>query len=54
MKDLRRFYHFDLEVSKKTDLIPKNYSVMSSEFDPENDFMYVFARMDESKKGELV
>lgn len=53
VKDLRRFYHFDIDAKNKLLLIPKNYSVMSSEYDPENDFMYVFARIDSNENGEM-
>ena len=53
VKDLRRIYHFDLNAQEKTALIPKNYSVMSSEFDPENDFMYLFARIDANENGQM-
>lgn len=53
VKDLRRFYYFDIDAENKSPLIPKNYSVMSSEYDPENDFMYVFARIDENENGQM-
>ena len=53
VKDLRRFYHIDLDAKEKFNLIPKNYSVLSSEYDPDNDFMYVFARIDENKNGQM-
>jgi len=53
VRDLRRLYKFDIDAKEKTLLIPKNYSVMSSEYDPENDFMYVFARIDENKNGQM-
>ncbi len=43
VKDLRKFYYFDIEGKNKKNLIPANYSVMSSEYDSANDFMYVFA-----------
>ena len=52
-KDLRRFYHFNINAKNKSLLIPNNYSVMSSEYDPENDFMYVFARVDHNKNGQM-
>ncbi len=51
-KDLRRFYVFDLEGENKEILVPLNYSVVSSEYDCANDFMYVFAQLDENKNGE--
>ena len=53
VKDLRRFYHFDIDAKNKLLLVPKDYSVMSSEYDPENDFMYVFARIDRNENGEM-
>lgn len=49
--DLRRFYHFDLDAKQKTLLIPSNYSVISSEYDSENDLMYIFAGIDENENG---
>jgi hypothetical protein len=51
-KDLRRFYLFDLNGGNKENLVPLNYSVISSEYDCENDFMYVFAQLDENKNGQ--
>ena len=50
--DLRRFYHFDIEGQNKTPLVPLNYSVISSEYDPENDRMYIFAKMDKNANGK--
>lgn len=51
-RDLRRFYHFDLEGKKRTQLIPPNYSVVSSEYDPANDAMFVFASLDANSNGK--
>ncbi|MEN7550033.1 hypothetical protein AAG747_19070 [Rapidithrix thailandica] len=53
VKDLRRFYHFDINGQNKKALIPKEYSVMSSEYDPANDFMYVFAKKDKNENGQI-
>lgn len=50
--DLRRLYHLDLEAKTKTPLVPLNYSVKSSTYDPANDFMYVFADLDENNNGQ--
>ena len=50
-KDLRRFYVFDIDGLNKENLIPKNYSVVSSEYDSVNDLMYVFAQLDENNNG---
>ncbi len=52
-KDLRRFYHFDINGQHKKLLVPKEYSVMSSEYDSANDLMYVFAKRDENKNGQM-
>lgn len=49
--DLRRFYYFDMDGNNKMELVPKNYSVLSSEYDFANDFMYVFAKQDSNKNG---
>lgn len=53
VRDLRRLYHFDIEGKNKRNLIPKNYSVMSSEYDSANDFMYVFAKADKNQNGKM-
>lgn len=50
-KDLRRFYHFNSSASIKTQLVPSDYSVVRSEYDPKNDVMYIFARHDANKNG---
>ncbi|MEM7161634.1 MAG: hypothetical protein AAF487_04260 [Bacteroidota bacterium] len=52
-KDLRRFYHFDINGKNQTRLIPEEYSVMNSEYDAANDFMYVFAKLDENQNGQM-
>ena len=51
-KDLRRFYWFDINGKNKTPLVPKNYSVFKSEYDPKSDLMYVFAQLDENENGK--
>ena len=53
VKDLRRFYLFDIEGENKKALIPKNYSVMNSEYDPANDYMYIFAKKDKNNNGQM-
>ncbi|MBL1232657.1 MAG: hypothetical protein COA31_008055 [Flavobacteriales bacterium] len=52
VKDLRRFYLFDVNGENKQLLIPKNYSIIKSEYDSANDFMYVFAQLDEDENGK--
>ena len=53
VKDLRRFYLFDLNGVFVKPLVPKTYSVMSSEYDSGNDFMYVFAKEDQNSNGQM-
>ena len=50
-KDLRRFLLFDMEGQMLDHLVPVNYSVRSSQYDPANDYMYVYAVLDENKNG---
>lgn len=50
-KDLRRFYYFDESSMVKIQLVPPDYSVIRSQYDPGNDVMYVFARHDADKNG---
>ncbi|MDH5610088.1 MAG: hypothetical protein OEY56_11480 [Cyclobacteriaceae bacterium] len=52
-KDLRRLYLFDLDGNRIRPLVPTDYSVMSSEYDPDNDYMYVFARKDQNGNGQM-
>ncbi len=52
IQDLRRFYSFDIDGANKKPLIPINYSVLRSEYDSGNDFMYVFAKLDENSNGQ--
>ena len=52
IKDLRRLFLFDINGDKQSALVPENYSVIKSEYDPENDFMYVFAKLDENQNGQ--
>ena len=53
VKDLRRFYLFDINGELKKELVPLNYSIMSSEYDQENDFMYIFAKLDQNENGQM-
>ena len=52
LKDLRRMYLFDIHGEKQKALIPENYSVFKSEYDSANDFMYIFAQLDENENGK--
>ena len=42
VKNLRRFFHFSLDGKHRTPLVADNYSVMKSEYDHANDYMYFF------------
>lgn len=53
LRDLRRMFYFDLDGKNQEILVPENYSVISSEYDSANDFMYVFAKYDENKNGKI-
>lgn len=50
--DLRRFYHFNASCDVKTQLIPADYSVLRSEYDLDNDVMFIYARHDANKNGK--
>lgn len=52
-KDLRRFYLFDSNGERQKQLVPENYSVFKSEYDSDNDFMFVFARLDKNANGQI-
>jgi hypothetical protein len=51
-KDLRHFYHFDSSSTLKTVLLPPYYSTIRSQYDPQNDAMYIFAIQDANKNGQ--
>jgi hypothetical protein len=50
-KDLRKFYHIDRFNTKKTQIIPCDYSAIRSTYDYKNDIMYIYARYDTNKNG---
>lgn len=49
--DLRRMYLYNLYGDKQKSLVPENYSVIKSDYDPANDFMYVYAQHDLNRNG---
>lgn len=53
LKDLRRMYLFSINGAKEKNLVPFNYSVFKSEYDPANDYMYVFANLDKNNNGSI-
>jgi hypothetical protein len=53
VRDLRRLYYFDTHAGNKRNLVPTNYSVYKSEYDPGNDYIFVFAQLDENKNGMI-
>lgn len=52
LKDLRRLFLFNLQGMMQRALVPENYAVMSSEYDPANDLMFVSAQLDANKNGQ--
>jgi hypothetical protein len=53
VRDLRRLYYFDIDANNRKPLVPVNYSIYKSEYDPANDYMYVFAMLDEDGNGKV-
>lgn len=53
VNDLRRFYSFDINANNKKAIVPTNYSVYKSEYDPANDIVYIFAKLDENANGKV-
>lgn len=51
-KDLRHFYLFDKGGELKGSPIPESYNVKKSEFDAENDVMFIYAQLDSTSAGE--
>ena len=52
-KDLRRFYMYNNIGDRQNQLIPENFSVFKSEYDADNDIMFVFARLDKNSNGQI-
>lgn len=52
-RDLRRMHLFDVNGQRQRSPIQENYSVLSSEYDPANDRMYVFAKLDANNDGKV-
>jgi len=52
IKDLRRLYYFDINANNRSNLVPPNYSVYKSEYDPANDYVNIFAQLDENQNGQ--
>ena len=50
-RDLRRLYYFNASCTHKIQLLPADYSAVRSQYDPMNDVMYVFARLDVNHNG---
>jgi hypothetical protein len=50
-KDLRRFYHFDSSSTVSTKLLPLDQSVVRSQYDKQNDVMYLYTKQDTNKNG---
>ncbi len=53
MKDLRRFYSFDINGNSKKPIVPTEYSVYKSEYDPANDVVFIFTKFDKNHNGQI-
>ncbi|MBI1268120.1 MAG: hypothetical protein GC193_11900 [Cryomorphaceae bacterium] len=53
LRDLRRFYLIDSNGENKTAIVPEDYSIFKSEYDPQNDKLFVFARHDSNSNGQI-
>lgn len=53
LKDLRRFFCFDLNLESKRLLIPEDYCVLRSQYDSKNDQMLVYAQQDSNGNGQV-
>lgn len=53
LKDLRRLYLFDINGVFQKELVPKTHSVMSSEYDSDNDIMFVSTKIDHNQNGQI-
>ncbi len=51
--DLRRFYSFNVSGRERIQLVPSNYSVERSQYDSQNDVMYIYARLDANQNGKI-
>jgi hypothetical protein len=51
--DLRRIYHFNASCTERQLLLPQEYSVIRSQYDPRNDAMFLFAKLDANKNGTI-
>jgi hypothetical protein len=49
--DLRRFFYFNASGKDKLQIVPADYSIARSQYDPRNDIMYIFAHHDVNKNG---
>ncbi|MCC7296940.1 MAG: hypothetical protein IT244_01300 [Bacteroidia bacterium] len=52
LKDLRRLYGFNAAGDMQKALVPENCSVYKSQYDPINDYMYVYTRLDSNNNGQ--
>lgn len=50
-KDLRKFYYYPLDCNTRIKLLPANYSAIRSQYDSQNDVLYLFAKHDINKNG---
>lgn len=49
--DLRHMYLYDMYGKRQGSIVQANYGVYKSEYDPANDMMFIYARLDKNKNG---
>lgn len=52
-KDLRKFYYYNLDAENRIALLPPHFSAIKSKYDAQNDVLYIFAKNDTNKNGQI-
>lgn len=52
-RDLRKFYYFNLDADTMIPLLPIHFSALRSQYDIKNDVLYLFAKNDVNKNGNI-
>lgn len=52
-KDLRKFYYYNIDADYRIALLPPYYSALRSQYDTKNDVLYLFAKVDTNKNGQI-
>lgn len=52
-KDLRKFYYYNIDAENRIALLPPHFSAVKSKYDAQNDVLYIFAKNDTNKNGQI-